>query len=371
MTKKTLFALLLAAVLLLSGCSLEMKDSAVDGKQTIIDVNGERINKQDFLSAYNYSLTLEQYYAQILQSFGGDGTVDEASVLQGTVENYISSLVLSQKAAELGFDQFTDAELADLQAQAEEAHASDLESIRTSMFSDSELEGDELTAAVAEYAESNGYTLEYQLESVKSSKISERLKASVTDTVTITDEELQAALDEKIATEKEKYASSPTSYGTSVNAGTTVYYTPEGYRTLRVISLSKSTDTEGEASDASLQIAALYDRLSAGEDFEALSDDVNTYAICADSTTPNAEVVAAAMELTEPLSYTEIVETETASYLVQLIEILPEHTATLEEARATLYDDTLSDKQETAYEQAVQAWTDAADVKTYTDRLDD
>lgn len=369
MTKKTLFALLLAAVLLLSGCSLEMKDSTVDGKQTIIDVNGERINKQDFLSAYNYSLSLEQYYAQLLQSFGGDGTVNEATVLQSTIDNYISSLVLSQKAAELGFDQFTDAELADLQAQAEEAHESDLETIRTSMFSDSELEGDELTAAIAEYAQSNGYTLDYQLESVKSSKISERLKASVTDSVAITDADLQAALDEKIAAEKEEYASSPATYGTRVNAGTTVYYTPEGYRTIRVITLSKSADTEGEATNAAQQMAALYERLVAGEAFETLSDDIQTYAICSESSLPHADVVAAAMQLTEPLSYTEVVETESACYLAQFVEILPRHIATLEEARATLYDDTLSAAQEAAYEQAVQEWTNAADIKTYTDRL--
>ena len=69
MKKKTLFALLLAAVMLLSGCSLVLKDSAVDAKQTIIDVNGEQVDKQTFLNAYNYTLTMQQYYAQMLQQF--------------------------------------------------------------------------------------------------------------------------------------------------------------------------------------------------------------------------------------------------------------------------------------------------------------
>ena len=193
MKKKTLFALLLAAVMLLSGCSLVLKDSAVDAKQTIIDVNGEQVDKQTFLNAYNYTLTMQQYYAQMLQQFGGDGTVDEASILQSTLDNYISSLVLSQKAKELGFDQFTDAELAELQAQAQEEYDTQLESIRTTYFADSELEGDALTAEVTAYAKANGYTLDYQLDTAKSNKISERLKASVTDTVTITDDDRQAA----------------------------------------------------------------------------------------------------------------------------------------------------------------------------------
>ena len=85
MKKKTLFALLLAAVMLLSGCSLVLKDSAVDAKQTIIDVNGEQVDKQTFLNAYNYTLTMQQYYAQMLQQFGGDGTVDRTVRGKGVV----------------------------------------------------------------------------------------------------------------------------------------------------------------------------------------------------------------------------------------------------------------------------------------------
>ena len=345
MKKKTLFALLLAAVMLLSGCSLVLKDSAVDAKQTIIDVNGEQVDKQTFLNAYNYTLTMQQYYAQMLQQFGGDGTVDEASILQSTLDNYISSLVLSQKANELGFDQFTDAELAELQAQAQEEYDTQLESIRTTYFADSELEGDALTAEVTAYAKANGYTLDYQLDTAKSNKISERLKASVTDTVTITDDDLQA--------------------------GTTVYYTPAGYRTIRVISVDKPTEEGASSDEAKQQIDALYLRLTAGEAFETLTEDVKTYAICADSTTPEADVVAAAMQLTDALSYTEVLETEKAFYLAQLVEELPEHTATLEEARATLYDATLTDAQDTAYNETVQGWINAADVKTYTERLSD
>ena len=371
MKKKTLFALLLAAVMLLSGCSLVLKDSAVDARQTIIDVNGEQVDKQTFLNAYNYTLTMQQYYAQLLQQFGGDGTVDEASILQSTLDNYISSLVLSQKAKELGFDQFTDAELAELQAQAQEEYDTQLESIRATYFADSELEGDALTAEVTAYAKANGYTLDYQLDTAKSNKISERLKASVTDTVTITDDDLQAALDKEVASEKETFASTPAAYGTRVNAGTAVYYTPAGYRTIRVISVDKPTEEGASFDEAKQQIDALYLRLTAGEAFETLTEDVKTYAVCADSTTPEADVVAAAMQLTDALSYTEVVETEKAFYIAQLVEELPEHTATLEEARATLYDATLTDAQDTAYNETVQGWINAADVKTYTERLSD
>ena len=46
--KKTFFILLLAAVLVLTGCSsLVKRDSAVDAKQTILTVNGEHVTKQN------------------------------------------------------------------------------------------------------------------------------------------------------------------------------------------------------------------------------------------------------------------------------------------------------------------------------------
>ena len=368
MKKKTFFALLLAAVMLLSGCSLNLKDSTVDAKQTIIDVNGEYVDKQSFLNVYNYYVTIQQYYSQL---FGGDGSVDEDSILESTLDNFISSMVLTQKATELGFDQFTDEELAEIQTEAQTEYDEELEYIQTNYFADSELEGDELTAAVTAYAESSGYTLDYFVSSVKSSKTSERLEASVTDSVTITDEDLQAALDEQVASEKETYESTPATYGTRVNAGTTVYYTPAGYRTIRVISVSKPTEEGASSDEAKQQIDALYERLVAGEAFETLSEDVKTYAICSESTTPEADVVTAAMQLTDALSYTEVLETEKAFYIVQLVEELAEHTATLEEARATLYDSTLESAKEAAYEAAQQAWIDAADVKTYTERLSD
>ena len=38
LSKKVLFSLILVAVMLLSGCSLELKDAAVDAKQTVIEI---------------------------------------------------------------------------------------------------------------------------------------------------------------------------------------------------------------------------------------------------------------------------------------------------------------------------------------------
>lgn len=373
MTKKALFALLLVAVMALSGCSLVLRDSAVDAQQAIIDVNGEQITKQDFVNAYNYNLYSEQYYAQMMAQFGlSDGSVDQNAVLQTTVDSYVNSLVLSQKAKELGFDQFTEEEKFDLDAEAQSQYDAQLETIQSSAFADSELSGEALTEAVETYAQSQGYTLEYFRNLVENTKISERLQASVTDLVSITDADLQAALDEKIAAEKASYESSLAAYGAAANRGTATYYTPAGYRAIRTIEVAKpAADAEGnvDATQAQADAAALAERLAAGEAIDALDVDVTDRVVCESSTDVDSALVAAAMALTEKGSYTEVTETASSFAIAQYVDDVAEHTATLEEARDSIYDETLQNAQSAAYTAAVSEWVSAANVKINLDRL--
>ena len=192
MSKKSLLALLLVAVMALSGCSLVMKDQEVDNLLTIIDVNGTLVNKQVFANTYEYNLYIEQYYASMLASFGGDGTVDTDAVLQSTIDTIITSLVTSQKCAELGFDQLTAEDEAQVQADAQVAYEEELEYVKEYYFANTELSGEELEAAVAEQAAASGVTLEVMVENARATLISDRLRASVTDLVTVTDEDIQA-----------------------------------------------------------------------------------------------------------------------------------------------------------------------------------
>ena len=371
--KKTFFALLLAAVLVLSGCSLEMRDSAVDALQSIVEVNGEQIIKRDFINAYNYNLYTEQYYAQMMAQFGlSDGSVDQNAVLDNTVNNYVNSLVLGQKAAELGFDQFTDEEKAQLDAEAQEQLDAQLESIQSSAFADSDLQGDALAEAVKEYAQNQGFTYDYFRATVESNKISERLQASIKDPVTITDDDLQAALDEQINTEKTNYEANLGAYGAAANRGTTTYYTPAGYRTIQVIELAKpEADADGNVDTTETQaaITALAERVAAGEAFDALGEEVSSYVICESSTDVDAALVAAAMALTEKGSITDVTETTNGFAIAQYVDDVAEHTATLEEARDSLYENTLQSAKDAAYTAAVNEWTNAADIKLNLDRL--
>lgn len=369
MSKKSLLALLLAAVMVLSGCSLVMKDQEVDNLLTIIDVNGTLVNKQVFNNTYEYNLYIEQYYASMLASFGGDGTVDSQKVLNDTIDGIITSIVSNQKCTELGFDQLTAEDEAQIQADGQAAYDEELEYIKEYYFTGSELTGEELDAAIAEQAQATGITLDIMVQNARSTLISDRLRASVTDSVTITDADIQAELDALIAEDKADYESNPASYGIAANNGYAEnYYIPAGYRTVRIIELTKPTE-EGTEDTAKTEIEALCARAAAGEAFETLSDKVETMVISESSTDFDAVVVEAAMRLPAAGDVSPVIETETGYTLIQYVEDVAEKTATLEEMRDTLHDSVLAAAQDAAYEAALASWIEAANVKIYTENL--
>lgn len=369
MTRKSLLALLLVSCMLLSGCSLVLKDQAVDNQLPIIEVNGQIIDKMTFNSVYEYNVYMEEYYNSMLASmFGSASQVDANAILEDTISSYVTSIVTGNKAAELGFDKFTAKEEAELDAQAQAEYDENLTMIQDMYFAGSELTGEELAAEVAAYAARNGLTLDESKRSVRSAKIEERLIASVTDLVAdVDDVEIQALLDSKIAEEKEDYASSLSVWGASRNNGNDTYYTPAGYRAVRALEIAKPA--EGDAAEAKAQADALHARITAGEGIDTLGETVNTYAVCESSTDLDAALVEAAMRIPAAGNISPVIETEGGYVIIEYVEDIAEHTATLEEVREQLHDEALTNKKNAAYTAAVAQWESEADVKIYRENL--
>jgi parvulin-like peptidyl-prolyl isomerase len=301
MRKKSILALLLTAMVLLSGCSLVIKDQTVDNNRVIIDVKGETIKKANILYAYQQSLYNAQLNAQMYQQYLGYAQdVDKDAILQQTLDQAVSYLVTKQKAAELGFDKYTDEELATLNETANTNFQSTLDSYKSNYFADSTLTGDELAAKVKEYAANNGYTLETALASAKNTMSMDKLKKSVTDTVELTDADLQTALDTKITDEKASYEKSLSSYGSSVNSGTAVYYAPAGYRYVKQILIKLAEADTTAISDAK---TALTDAQSALDALKTQLDEANTALAAQDITEESkATYTAQIASLTEQIT---------------------------------------------------------------------
>ena len=368
MTKRTLLALILVASMLLSGCSLVMKDQAVDNKLTILEVDGEIVSKANFLSVYEYNVYMEEYYNSLMYSmFGTSSTVDTDAILETTLADYISAIVTTNKAAELGFDKFTAEEEAALAVEVQADYEDNLTMVKDLYFAGSELSAEELDTQVKQYAAANGLSLEQSQSTVRSSKISERLKASVTDLVTdVDDTALQTLLDSKIADEKTVYASSLGSFGASYNKGDLTYYTPAGYRTIRVIEVAKTEETAAAANE---EITALRARIANGEAFDAISENIVTYVVCESSTDVDANVVAAAMLLDTVGAVSPIVETATGYAFAEYVGDIAESSAVLADVRDLIYDEALTNAKEAAYSDALLKWQNEADIKIYLENL--
>lgn len=247
MQKKSLLALLLALMLLLSGCALVTTDTAKDNARVILDVNGETVNKATITAAVQNQISQNQYYNQLYSAYGMsvNFATDEATVTDQVVQAYVERLVSEQKAKELGLDQLTEEEQAEVETTAQETFDTFIQSVISTYMPGSKLEGDELTQAAIKYVADKGTatadgrsTLEDFQKSAVLDKAVEKLHDYMIKDVVVTDEEIQADFDAKVESAKADYEANPDSYGTSVNNGATVYYAPAGYRMIKHILIS-------------------------------------------------------------------------------------------------------------------------------------
>lgn len=168
-------------------------------------------------------------------------------------------------------------------------------------YADTELTGDELEAALTETMAQYGYpTLDEIVENSKETKRSEKLKVEIVKDVTVTDEEVQTEYDSRVENAKTTYESNPGAYGTSVTNGTTVYYTPAGYRYVKNIlrkfsdeDSQKISDIQSQITDKQTQLSNVESSLSdLGEATEDESEEIakNRQELTDTQTTLNAEI---------------------------------------------------------------------------------
>ena len=244
MHKKALLALLLAVTMLLSGCALIEKDEAVDRATEIIKVGDNVHTKGEIQDQVNYQLNyMSLIYSMYGMSYDTTDADNISSVTDSVIDSLIENDVKNMKIKELGLDQLTEEETAELENEIAEDWQSTRDQVQSYYLSDTELTGDELEKAIDETCEEYGITYEDVVESTKETYLQNKLKSETVKDVTVTDEELQTELDSKAESAKTTYTSSPASYGTAVNNGTTVYYRPAGYRMVKQI-LVKFTEND-------------------------------------------------------------------------------------------------------------------------------
>ena len=248
MKKQTLIALLIAATLILSGCSLNTVDKKADGDQVILKIGDRTLTKSEAASqVYN----AQQYYA-MYQQYGLINSVPHDHViLDEVISSNTERFVLLNKAEQIEELKLTEEELAAITESAQKDYDQMIDSV-ASTYITSGATGDALREEAIAYAESHGFgSLEDYITSGKEEKLVEKITEYTHKDVAVTDEDLQAKLDELAAANQTTYDADPAAYGTAVNNGTAVYYAPEGYRYVKHILIPFTEEDTAAVSAAS------------------------------------------------------------------------------------------------------------------------
>lgn len=244
--KKTsrLLALLLAMLLCtvpVFSCLAEATDAPVEDTDApaeatqsptdvLATVNGSPILRETVDAiASNLAYTYSQY---------GYDTTDEtlAKLIDQCALDYaIQFELIAQKAVELGLDQFTDEEMAQLKEENAQQWAElvDTYILYYGGLTDESTEEEKLAAQTNALAalESMGYTEELMLESALENARYDRVQADMVKDATVTDEEIQASFDEKVKQDEASFKDNVATYEYMTQYyGQTSYYVPEGYR---------------------------------------------------------------------------------------------------------------------------------------------
>ena len=355
-----LIALLLAAVMLLSGCNLIGHDDELDGAQVVATVETNQgsteITKAEWEAYRDY---LASYYQQYYQQYFGvtmQLTDDDVKAYgDAAVEQMIESVVLQDKMKELGFEPLPEEDAADVESYADsmfsfyklmirQQNYPDLETVEEEEARIVAATADEATGAEAEEIERKatvtndqldemltndlntvGYTREYFVQNQTASVQREKIREYAAKDVEVTDDQVKEEFDKRVASQKESYDANPAGYVTAENNATTNYYVPEGYRGVKNLLIRFSDEKQSEISDLNSAISTANTTIS---DAQSQLDDLKAE----DTSSYDEETKASYDEQVAALEET----------LATAQTTLDESSAKLETVTAEAYDEILA-----------------------------
>ena len=375
--------------------------SAYNGAVTVL--------KSEIQDEYDQMLSqYVAYYAQYGYSVDEYDTELQASVAQETVQTKLSTSIVRHYAAQNGYE-LTEEKKTELAAQVKTALDNTREYLE-SYLSASGFTGAELNAAVEEQMAQAGYTEETLMDSAELNDVLNFLYERATADVTVTEDEVKAAFDEKVAKQKESYASVDAFVNDYVNESE-ILYTPENVRLMECIFVASvegeatedeatedeatadeatadeatadeatvSEATAGEAADiASLtgyaKAKAIAAAIAGGADFEetmkAYTEDGSTeeqmlrgYPVAENSTTYGEAFMAGAMALEHVGDVSDVIVTDYGYFILRYAKDLESGEADFEARKETETEETLTNKKNDAYSAFIDTILDEADIQ--------
>ena len=280
-TYAKLAALLLILSFALTGCNLIKVDQVEVFKQereemeelysaVVANYDGGEVTVFDALGTFysNYS-----YIAQMYSYFGMEVSEEDiASMQEEAVQNVVINSVIKKEFESRGLTiEMSEEELTE---QVETEYLSSLENYK-SMSSGKTEEEREAEAELALFVE--GFTRDTLYEMYMDQYRAEALQASIEGEITeVTEEELQAAYDERVAANQETYTETPNAFESDIMDEETgaICWIPEGYRTVKhVLVIPEETVLQAVTDARNSLTAAKTDLEDAEAEMETAGDD--------------------------------------------------------------------------------------------------
>lgn len=253
--QKRLLALLLCLMMVLAASACKLSDDEKTGDVGATDIDSEAVvAKVGDSDKYTVSLgELNESYQSMISFYTSYGMsaptadADIQSYQDMVMEGLVSDQMLLYQAEQMGLSPLTDEEAEQAQKEADESIAALLQDY---VDYATEEGADDPQATAVEYINEDlanyGYTVDwagYQTmyyESVYNGKVTEKLQEKIQSAVTVDDADVQAYYDELLASQKESYDATPSSYVTASEdyekgGQTPVLYTPDGFIRVKVV----------------------------------------------------------------------------------------------------------------------------------------
>ena len=340
-----------------------------------------------------------QYYAQYGYTMDEYDVDFQSSVAQETVQMALSERIVSRYAAQQGYV-LTEEDDEALRAQAEAAIDNVREYYETYLAYYG-YEGEELEQAVEDELAASGYTLEAIYDNLRLQSVIDFLYDLSTADVTVTEEEVRAAFDAKIAAQKETYADIDTFINDTLN-GEDILYTPEGVRVVQCIFMAKAdgdeatpdeatadeasgdeatpgepvlapaeiTELSGRAKAQAVSAAIQSGAMSFAEAMTAFNEDSSTqeqmeagYPVAENSALYGDEFKNGAMSLEQIGDVTGVIETDYGFFILSYARDLESGEADFEARRETETAEALESAKDAVFSDYIDAMIDGANVQ--------
>ena len=386
---------------LLTGTLNEDSDPVV-----VAEFDGGQLLSTEVIPEFNDQLT-----SQIFSGFSAEEVSD--SVLQTVLSDMVGKKLIAARAAELGLDQITDEDLKAIEAEADARYSQQLTYYSAFVAQEGMTASEIRSAAQAYMRQSGNVTRDSIVEQLKAELPVRKYYDYIVKDVTVSDEDVQAHYEERLADQKAAYPDYPEDYENDHIQGVTLVYNPEGYRAVRdllipfdsredaegaerLINEIASLDPESDAkriNELEAQLAPLYrplesraaeiiEKLKAGESFLNLMDQYGAdelmrseplrtegYYISDQTFLFSTDFIQGSMILERPGQVSTPLRSGSGLHLAEYVADVAPGEVPLSDVYDAMKAETLKIHQDAFYENYVSGLLDEANVQYYPERL--